>query len=315
MTGRGRGDDGRGRASGTRRGGVRPLEPRSGYVPSSRPGSRSRIRRASAGLPFARIGAAVALAAALGGLYWLTTADGFVIRRTEVTGTVWTTQAQILGVLAVPSGQNAFEVSTAALGARLAAVTAVRAASVRVLLPDELQVAITEREPLLRWQVGARSYLVDASGLLFAPLDTAGGVPAAAAVLPLVEDRRDADSTFTTGSHLDAVTLDAALRLCSLTPDDMGSTADTLVITLDDQDGFSLSAAPAGWTAVFGIYTPTLRSTDLVPGQVRLLRSLLYGREASVLRVVLVDERSGTYIPRPLASGKPSPTPKPSVKP
>jgi hypothetical protein len=60
---------------------------------------------------------------------------------------------------------------------------------------------------------------------------------------------------------------------------------------------------------VFGFYTPTLRTTDLVPGQVRLLRSLIYGREAAVLRIVLADDRSGTYVPRPGASASPSPKP------
>ena len=54
---------------------------------------------------------------------------------------------------------------------------------------------------------------------------------------------------------------------------------------------------PGSWTAVFGFYTPTLRTTDLVPGQVRLLRSLLAGRETTVSRVVLADDESGTYVP------------------
>ena len=36
-----------------------------------------------------------------------------------------------------------------------------------------------------------------------------------------------------------------------------------------------LRGDPDGWNAIFGFYTPTLRTTDLVPGQVRLLRSLL----------------------------------------
>ena len=60
---------------------------------------------------------------------------------------------------------------------------------------------------------------------------------------------------------------------------------------------------------MFGFYTPTLRTTALIPGQVRLLRSLLYGQEAKVLRVVLADDRSGTFIPRAAASGKPAPSP------
>ena len=42
-------------------------------------------------------------------------------------------------------------------------------------------------------------------------------------------------------------------------------------MTIDDEHGFSLDSGPDGWTAVFGFYTPTIRRTDLIPGQVRLL--------------------------------------------
>ena len=53
---------------------------------------------------------------------------------------------------------------------------------------------------------------------------------------------------------------------------------------------------PATWTATFGFYTPTLRTPELVPGQVRLLRSLMArigeGRLATIL---LADTTDGTY--------------------
>ena len=46
---------------------------------------------------------------------------------------------------------------------------------------------------------------------------------------------------------------------------------------------------------MFGFYTPSLRTPELVPGQVRLLRSLLIGREPLVDRVILASETDGTY--------------------
>ncbi|TMD29133.1 MAG: hypothetical protein E6I94_07230 [Chloroflexi bacterium] len=51
--------------------------------------------------------------------------------------------------------------------------------------------------------------------------------------------------------------------------------------------------------ATFGFYTPTLRTPDLVPAQVRLLRSLI-GRvgEAKVATVLLADATNGTYTTR-----------------
>jgi hypothetical protein len=71
-----------------------------------------------------------------------------------------------------------------------------------------------------------------------------------------------------------------------------------------------LHGEPDGWNAVFGFYTPTLRTTELVPGQVRLLRSMIahYG-EQDVRRVILADERSGTVVER--STPKPSASPKP----
>ena len=128
----------------------------------------------------------------------------------------------------------------------------------------------------------------------------------------MIDDRRPESATLGVGSALDPVTLDAALRLGSL---HAGATsaarARTLDIQLDDQDGFVLRGDPAGWKAIFGFYTPTLRTTDLIPGQVRLLRSLCSPAhdESNVLRVILADDRSGTWIPR--ATPAPSESPKP----
>ncbi len=69
-----------------------------------------------------------------------------------------------------------------------------------------------------------------------------------------------------------------------------------MVVT--DANGFILDTRPKGWSAVFGFYTPSLRTTELIPGQVRLLRSLLVGREQLVDRVILASETDGTYTPR-----------------
>ena len=106
-----------------------------------------------------------------------------------------------------------------------------------------------------------------------------------------------------------------ALRLGSLKPADLGTAATHLDIRVDDENGFVMTADPVGWSATFGFYTPTLRTTELMPGQVRLLRSMLaQAGEDTVLKVILADDRSGTRIPRPSPSPNPKPTPKPSGK-
>jgi hypothetical protein len=168
-------------------------------------------------------------------------------------------------------------------------------------------VTLEERRPVLIWQVGARRYLADADGSLFAMLGA--DPPPGAAGLPVVDDRRAASAGLSVGLRLDDVDLDAATRLASLVPADVGSSAVSLAVSVTDANGFTLETRPAGWSAVFGFYTPSLRTTELIPGQVRLLRSLLVGREATVERVILASETDGTYTPRSTPSAKPSTAP------
>ncbi len=179
-----------------------------------------------------------------------------------------------------------------------------------VELPDTLAVTLEEREPILVWKVGARRYLVDAAGDLFARLPEKP--PDDAAALPVVDDHRAASAGLSVGRALQSVDLDAATRLGSLRPADVGSAAEGLAVSLTDENGFIIRSRPTGWAAVFGFYTPSLRTTGLIPGQVRLLRSLLAGREAQVERIILASDTDGTYIPRPTPSAKSSPKPSPA---
>jgi hypothetical protein len=250
-------------------------------------------------------------------VYGLASSDAFAAHRTTVTGATWTGEERILEALAIPEGTNVFTIRTGDLEAVIAAIPAVADATITVALPDEVRVAVTEREALLAWKVGDRRFLVDAEGMLFAQLPP--DPPEAAAALPVIDDARLPSMAYEVGSVLDPVTLDAALRLGSLTPADVGSGARALTLRVDDANGFTMRTRPASWAAVFGFYTPTLRTTDLIPGQVRLLRSLLAGREDAVARVILADDRSGTYVPRetpvPTRSPKPARTPKPAKTP
>ena len=279
--------------------------------PGARPGGGVRhtrpVRRRSAGLTPTRAGALLALLLAVAGLYGAVSSDAFAGRHVDVTGTTWTPEDAVLTALALPPGTNLFSLQTGVLEDRVASIPAVRSADVSVALPDTIRVDVRERVALLAWRVGVHTFLVDESGKLFGELD--GTHPEAARALPVVLDRRFESTVLGIGSTLDGVTLDAALRIGSLTPADLGSSSSRLDIRLDDTNGFTIRGQPLGWTAVFGFYTPTLRTTDLIPGQVRLFRSLILGQEDVVLRVILADDRSVTMIPRP--TPRPSPTPKP----
>jgi hypothetical protein len=262
-------------------------------------------RRRPAGSRGFRLGSPATRAAALLGLllaglvlYGLSTAGAFAIRRIEVSPLRWTDRAAVLDRLGLAEGTNAFRLATTDLPDRLAGLPAVVGAAVRVALPDTLVVTVTERTPILAWRVGDATFLGDRDGVLFAlatPGDDSSG-------LPTINDDRLASRTgLAIGSTIDPVDLDVATRLASLTPADIGSTAAALVVGITDADGFVVTTTPPSWTAVFGVYGHAVRTPNLVPGQVRLLRSLLDGREAELARIVLADDRNGTYLPQPTA--------------
>jgi cell division septal protein FtsQ len=265
------------------------------------PRRRSRVRRASAGLSRVRAGAALGMLLAAGGIYGVAASPAFGLGPVTVRGVQLTDVAEVTARLGLVPGTNLFALSTEPLAARLRELPTVAAADVTIRLPDTLDVDVHEREPILVWGVGERRFLVDRDGVLFAEL---GPDSQEGATLPAMTDARAASAALGVGGRLDPLDLDAATRLGSVKPADVGSTASRLAVSVTDANGFVVTAMPSGWSAVFGFYTPSLRRPDLIAGQVRLLRSLLAGREPAVDRVILASDTSGTFIPRP------SPTPR-----
>jgi cell division septal protein FtsQ len=243
-------------------------------------------------------------------MYGLTASSAFALRQVEISEMRYTDVAAIRSNLPVTEGANLFALATQPLVDRLLALPAVAGVQVDVGLPDRLVVRVEERSPVMVWQVGNRGYLVDRRGVLFAEVGPAGagagGSPAVADLPTVIDSRLSSEAALTETDLLDPVVVDAATRLASITPADIGSIASQLTVELGDESGFVMHAAPTGWVAIFGFYTPTLRTTDLIPGQVRLLRSLLADREATVAQVVLADENNGTYLPRPTPKSGPS---------
>jgi cell division protein FtsQ len=268
-----------------------------------------RIRRASTGLSPVRAGGLLVLLLAASAIYGVTNSSAFRYDELVVEGAVLTDRSDVEAALDTARGGNLFLLETGPLADRIAVLETVQAASVGVSLPDTLVVSLDEREAILVWRVGQRRYLVDEDGSLFAIALDADAPEVAG--LPVVEDQRAASAGLSVGRTLDAVDLDAATRLASIVPSDVGSSAEALTVTVTDQNGFVVRTRPGSWSAIFGFYTPTLRTPTIVPGQVRLLRSLLIGREHLVERVILASETDGTYIPRPTPTPAPTPSPTP----
>jgi cell division protein FtsQ len=281
----------------------RPIRRGGGHVRRTRP-----IRRASAGLTPVRAAAILAMLCSAGAIYGLTAGSAFGMSRVDVEGATITGSATITDRLALANGQNLFDIATEPLEASLQEIPAVAAADVSIALPDRVSVTIVERRPIVVWRVGERRLLVDERGLLFADVASSAAVPAVEA-LPVVTDSRAASADLAVAKTLDPVDLDAAFRLASLTPAQVGSSAAGLTVAVTDEHGFVVSSGPKGWEAWFGFYGLSLRTPELIPGQVQLLKTLLVGREANVKTVILADDREGTFI------AKPTPKPSATVKP
>ncbi len=282
------------------------MMPRAARRPGG-PGRRTRpIRRSSAGLSPARAGSILAMLLSAGAIYGLATTSTFGYSKLVIEGTSIVGDGAVREELELPEGQNLFEITSEPLEARLREIPAVANAEVSVGLPDTVRVRIDERQPLLIWRVGERHWYVDRTGFLFAQVPE--NRPESAAKLPIVSDDRAESRSFRVGRSIDPVDLDVATRLGSLTPAEVRSSAAGLAVGVTDENGFVLSSSPKSWVAVFGFYGRSLRTPDLVAGQVQLLGSLLAeAGEANVALVILADDRDGTYIPK--ASPSPSAAP------
>jgi hypothetical protein len=262
-------------------------------------------RRASGGFSPRRALAALAMLATAGLIWGAVASPVFAVTDVEVEGAVLTGDDAVRAALDLPTpAPNAFTLATDVLRERLLALPTVADAEVSVGLPGTLRVRVVEREPVLAWRRGEALFLVDRDGRIVADAAAAGAASAATAAegLPLVADRRTSGEPPAVGGRLEALDLDVATRLLPLVPADVGSAAPGLLVGVDERDGWTLlPTVKDPWTAVFGFYGPEIRGPEMIPEQVRLLRSLLAGREAQLLRVVLAGPNEGTYTLKPEA--------------
>ncbi len=259
---------------------------------ASQPRAGRPIRRSSAGLSRTRALAGLVVVLAGLAIYGVGASPVFSFHAPlDLRGATWTSSADVDALLSVGDGTNLVTLRTDDLAARLEALPAVRSAEVRVVLPNTIRVQLDERQPILVWQTSGGRFLVDSTGLAFIRLADGVAPPNG---LPTISDDRAASSV-SVGGSIDPVAFDAATRLGSLKPADLESAANGLIVALTDDQGFTLKAVPNLWTATFGFYTSSLRSPAMIPDQVRLLRSLLAGREPTVESMILADGQNGTF--------------------
>ena len=213
------------------------------------------------------------------------------------TASSYTSEDAVTSALALQQGANLVRLRTDALvdgppdDCRRSATRRSRSSC-----PTRSRVDIDEREPILIWAIGRpRASWSTRTGLLFAPAgdESAGAI----ADLPVIDDAR-VDRERAVGRlrprpdrprRRDPPRLASRRRTSAARPPPWTS-------TVDDTAGFVVSTGQDGWIATFGIYTPTLRPPSMVPGQVRLLRSILIEHgEANLARIDLAKTTAGTF--------------------
>lgn len=283
--------------------------PRRYRTAAGTPRRQPRVRRASAGLSPTRAAAILTMMIVAGAIYGLAATSAFGFERLEVNGTGLTTEDAIRAAVGLESGTNLVGLATEPIEARIRQLPSVRDAKVGVGLPDVLRVDVTERRPIVIWAVADRRFAVDAGGLLFADVttDPSGFTKG----IPTVSDERASATSLAVTSTLDPVVLDAATRLGSLTPSQVGSHAAAFRVHVTDKNGFTISSGSGSWVAIFGFYGLSQRTPALIPGQVQVLAGLLAGKEDIIQTAIIADDRVGTYDPKPTPRPKPSATVRP----
>ena len=282
----------------------------SGRGPRLTPGAAARLR-------------AIALGALLVAAFLLppvaARANLTTVGHISVVGTLLLDPDAVVAAANIPVGSSLLAVNLRAAEEAVAALPLVASVRVSAGLPDGIQIRVREKSLLLRWQIGDLVYAITESGELLGDTTRLNLAPTAAAALaaaPLLYDDREGSPLLAVG-QLTATELDVATRLASLTSEDLGTGATALTLRLLSDFGFVVQATGPSieWNAVFGIYSATIRPTSMIPGQVRLLRSLLAGRETRLGWVILADDQAGTYTAKGVRPPSPSMSPSPSPSP
>lgn len=112
---------------------------------------------------------------------------GFGITLIEISGQVLASDADIITLLTVGTGNSTLTFDAQKAQARLQWLRAVKSATVRKVYPNRILVSIVERAPVLRWRIGSTTWLLDERG------DKIGTDIASYTELPLVIGQGAAD--------------------------------------------------------------------------------------------------------------------------
>lgn len=269
--------------------------PRSARRGASRVGPRPRgrgarrpgvpLRRRLAGrLPsIRRLLAAVAAVAAMAGLVALVNGPWLRVRAVTWEGGTYTLAADVEDVLADAQGSSVLAVDTRAVARRLQELPSVAEAAVTASLTGEVRASLVEHEVALVWTTPRAQLLAAADGTIFAALPRGADPSPALAAVPGVVDERRVGRRLHVGDRIPQSVLETTLRVVALDPAALGSAATALAVRLDDEFGFRLVSAEAGWEVALGVYGTDPRETSAeaaarLESQVTAVRTLFASR-------------------------------------
>ena len=203
-----------------------------GHVSVRRPETPSEADSHRRTLPAARLVGLVGIIAIGASLMWLTTDAAFSVdpAAVQVQGLRYTDPAAVRARMNLAGDVRPATVviSTRSMEAALEGLPTIATAKVRAILPDQLTVTLTEREPIVAWRLGqdgqdgSIGWLVDVDGVAFAPIALASdeelGDVSTGSALPAVDDLR-AKPLLAVGDRLDISDIDAVRTLGNVTPD------------------------------------------------------------------------------------------------
>ncbi len=288
---------GRGRRGGR---GAHRVGPRPRGRQARRPGIPFRRRLAGRLPSIRRLLAVVAAGAAVAGLVALLNGPWLRVSAVSWNGGTYTRGEVVEAVLAEAQGRSVLAVDTRALRARIEEVPSVAAADVTTSLTGLIEASVTEREVAVVWHTDRARFLAASDGTVFAALLPDGETPDGLADVPTVHDERATTRLMTVGDRIPQELLAATMRLMSIDPAVLGSTASGLGLRLDDEFGFRLVAADAGWEAAFGVYGTDPRESDAeaaarLERQVTAVRTLFTSRPEAEIGWVDVRNPGKVY--------------------
>lgn len=182
--------------------------------------------------------------ALIAALYLLWTLPYFRVIEAQVTGAARLSPAEINAALGA-SGQPVFVLQADELVTRLRlAYPELSSAAVTISLPNQVQVEVVERQPVLLWQQGDSYTWIDATGVAFRPRGQAGGlIPVVSQTTP-PSGSQVTNDPFSPPPYLSTDLVKSAQILAASLP--AGAS-----LVYDAQNGFGW-VDPLGWQVFFG---------------------------------------------------------------